>query len=297
MQTLKIVMGPPASGKTWFIQNRLAAEDPGATVIDAYSYQRELQEKGPKPLGFAFQVLYEANKRILDDILSALQRGESVIVEHTLYKRKRRVAYIDSIQGALPNAHVIIEFYFMCPSEEQWKCRLDKRELPWAPHKRILDEIELPHPDEGIDSVFLVTDDGISRYDPPPLASGVIDQARKELREEAERICQENEEKRKRKELIDTMNTRPFWHYCEVCGRKEFLTADEAFESGWDYPPRIGHWGLLGPRTCGSCLIVNTLFWKITTGGGLPIVCEGDLTPEELVTWRRIKGEPKSLLE
>lgn len=50
------------------------------------------------------------------------------------------------------------------------------------------------------------------------------------------------------------------------------------------------------PRTCGNCLLKDTLYAKITFGGGLPIVCEGDLTPEELVTWRRIREEPESLL-
>jgi len=34
----------------------------------------------------------------------------------------------------------------------------------------------------------------------------------------------------------------------------------------------------------------------LATSGKLPIVCEGELTLEELVTWRRIKGEPESLL-
>lgn len=50
------------------------------------------------------------------------------------------------------------------------------------------------------------------------------------------------------------------------------------------------------PRTCGDCLLTDTLFWKINTSGRLPIVLEGELSPEELITWRRIKGEPESLL-
>ena len=93
------------------------------------------------------------------------------------------------------------------------------------------------------------------------------------------------------------MKTRKFWHYCEVCGKKAFLTAEEAYNDGWDYPPNIGHFGLLGPRTCGDCLLKDTLFWKVNTSGGLPIVFEGKLSPEELITWRRIKKEPESLLE
>ena len=91
-------------------------------------------------------------------------------------------------------------------------------------------------------------------------------------------------------------NERPFCHYCEVCGKKEFVTAKDAYDNGWDYPPNMGHFWLLGPRTCGNCLLTNTLFWKINQGGGIPLVIESALTSEELETWSRIKGKPKSLL-
>jgi len=37
------------------------------------------------------------------------------------------------------------------------------------------------------------------------------------------------------------MNTRKFWHYCEVCGKKAYLTAEEAYGLGWDYPPENGN--------------------------------------------------------
>ena len=29
-------------------------------------------------------------------------------------------------------------------------------------------------------------------------------------------------------------------HICEVCGKTEILTPEEAFNEGWDYPPRMG---------------------------------------------------------
>lgn len=130
--------------------------------------------------------------------------------------------------------------------------------------------------------------------DPP--RPEIYESAKRALAEEAARIQSEEEAREKRRRLIDSMQERPFWHYCEVCGKKEFITAQDAYDSGWDYPPHMGHFGLLGPRTCGKCRLKDTLFWKIHTSGTLPIVCEGDLTPEKLVTWRRIKGEPESLL-
>ena len=42
-------------------------------------------------------------------------------------------------------------------------------------------------------------------------------------------------------------------HICEVCGKTEILTPKEAFNEGWDYPPRMGGFGIAGPRTCGDC--------------------------------------------
>ena len=34
-------------------------------------------------------------------------------------------------------------------------------------------------------------------------------------------------------------------HVCEVCGTEETLTEEEAFEKGWDYPPRMGTFGVV----------------------------------------------------
>ncbi len=155
--------------------------------------------------------------------------------------------------------------------------------------------MEFPNPAEGIDEIYVVTDGTVTLRMEPPRPE-IRDEAQAELAREAERIQAEDEAKRKRKELIESMNTRPFWHYCEVCGRKEFTTAGDAYDSGWDYPPQIGHFGLLSPRTCGNCSIVDTLFMKINAPGRVPIVVQSELTPAELITWRRIKAEPESLL-
>ena len=124
----------------------------------------------------------------------------------------------------------------------------------------------------------------------------ILEPAREELAKEAEAIRQKEKEGAKRANLLESMKERKFWHYCEVCGKKAFITAQESFDSGWDYPPHIGQFGILSPRTCGNCLMINTLYWRIITSGRLSIVCEDDLSPKELIIWRRIKGEPESLL-
>lgn len=53
---------------------------------------------------------------------------------------------------------------------------------------------------------------------------------------------------------------------CEGCGKKEILTEKEAYESGWDYPPFMGQWGIVSPRTCGDCGIETTAYWQILHG-------------------------------
>ena len=55
-------------------------------------------------------------------------------------------------------------------------------------------------------------------------------------------------------------------HICEVCGKEEILTPEEAYETGWDYPPNIGTFGVLSPRTCPNCPINETLWFKISSG-------------------------------
>ncbi len=89
---------------------------------------------------------------------------------------------------------------------------------------------------------------------------------------ESERILKGDKAKQKKRELLESMNTRSFWHYCEVCGKKEYLTAQEAYDSGWDYPPNFGLFGMLSQRKCGDCGIDKTLWWKVTTTQKLPIV-------------------------
>ncbi len=296
MQTVVFVIGATASGKTYFINRKYSDKD--VDILNVYDYQqRAYDEAGfgdSVSFGAGFRCLLKAQDMLLEDIISRLQEGRDVVVEQTFFKAKRRIAYIEKIREAVD---VLIETYVMCPSDSRWKTNIENRKLEgsYENFKREAEEMEFPNPAEGIDKIFEVVDGTVTlRMDVP--RPEITDKAKEELAQEAGRIQAEDEAQRKREEIIESMRTRPFWHYCEVCGRKEFITADDAFDSGWDYPPQMGHFGLLGPRTCRNCTIENTLFWKIKLSGGLPIVLEEKLTKEERITWRRIKAEPESLL-
>ena len=54
---------------------------------------------------------------------------------------------------------------------------------------------------------------------------------------------------------------------CEVCGLDLLLTDRIAFESGWDYPPFLGAWGIVSPRTCGNCGIEGTAWYALAVLG------------------------------
>lgn len=82
-------------------------------------------------------------------------------------------------------------------------------------------------------------------------------------------------------------------YICENCGKVGlYHTETEAFSKGWDYPPKIGNYRAIGPRTCGKCSIDTTLYWAILTG---EIKSINDMTPEQKTTLIRILGEPETI--
>lgn len=81
-------------------------------------------------------------------------------------------------------------------------------------------------------------------------------------------------------------------HVCEVCGRTEILTPAAAYEAGWDYPPRMGQFGIISPRTCGSCPMSETVWAALTLRG----VAAEDLTDAQKDVVARILAEPRSIM-
>lgn len=295
-RTVKFVIGAAASGKTTFIKNHFS-EDKNTIILNVYDYQqatyKKMEEFGCISFMEEIECLKNANEAILVDIIEALKEKKNVVVEHTLYKTKRRIAYIDAIRKAIKNIN--IEVYVMCPTDSVWEKYINKRKLNVSKIKAQKNEIEFPNPVEGFNKIYQVIDGDIRlRMDTPNYE--IVKNAYKDLEVEAQKLKKDKEKREQRLALIESMNTRPFWHYCEVCGTKVFCTAQEAFDAGWNYPPQIGHFKLLGPRNCGKCSIMDTLFLKVQKQK-FPIVIEKTLTEEELKTLNRIKNEPESLLE
>lgn len=296
--TVTFVIGATATGKTTFIKKHFS-DKTNTVIFNVYDYQQAAYKEAGFgeyiPFGQEFRCLYRANENLLNDIISALEKCKSVVVEQTFYKAKRRIAYMDTIRNAVEN--VTTNVYVMSPSDSVWEKYVSERKLTasFGRLKKEAEQIEFPNPVEGFDQIYEVTDKEI-RLRMDDIKTEIVKNAHKELSEENEQMKHNEDERRQRLGLLKSMGSRQFWHYCEVCGKKVYCTAKEAYDAGWDYPPQMGTFGLLSPRICGGCSMESTLWWKVQQQN-LPIVIEKKLTKEELKTWRRIQMEPESLLE
>lgn len=296
MNSLTFVIGITAAGKTHFINEYFKDKD--VDILNVYDYQQKVYEENGYKNAITFneqvRCLRRANDELIEDIIERLANGRSVVVEHTLYKAKRRIDIIEKIREQFdPNIYI----YFINPSNERWEENLKLRDLLNMKnnYERQYEEIEFPNPAEGFDYIYEVVDNDIHLKINEP-DEEIVKRAHKELSEERERIEAARIKKENRKKLLESMKTRPFWHYCEVCKKKEFITAEEAYNDGWDYPPEMGSFGVISPRACGSCLLTDTLYWKIQAQQSIPLVIEANLTDDEKITLKRIQNEPESLL-
>ena len=85
---------------------------------------------------------------------------------------------------------------------------------------------------------------------------------------------------------------RKLKHICEVCGKEEILTIDEGYNAGWDYPPIMGLFGIVSPRTCPNCNIMETLWAALV----LKKKSKDELSDRQKETLQRILAEPESIL-
>lgn len=299
MSKVIFVIGANATGKSFFIKERYNKQN--IIILDVFDYQQRAYdaegygENDAISFYTRYRCLMLANLQLLSDILKNVKNGQDVVVEQTFYKAKRRISFIDEIKKT---ADISIEVYVMSPSDKVWERNLEKRNCTdTIEHmKREAENIEFPNPSEGFDAIYEVIDGVIKlRMDKP--TPEIVEPAREEIRKERQEFADKEEKRLQRKELMASMETRPFWHYCEVCGKKKYMTAQQAYEEGWDYPPRMGKFGLLGPRKCGDCRLTDTLFWKINTEQKIPVVIDRTLSNRELQIWKRIKNEPESLLD
>ena len=295
---VKLIIGVSASGKTHWINE--CKEFTNDVKLDIYNYQqmgyKDFSDDEYVSSHDTYRILYEANERIIKDIVEFVKSGKDVVVEHTLYKMKRRLQIIDAVRKV---SDTPIEIYLMQPTDEQLKRNCEKKdaedEYMFSRSKREMEDVELPSVKEGFTKTFYVKDGQVEEYK-SYISDELLAQARKEIENEQERMKAEIEKKFAFEKNVEETKTRAFWHICEGCGKRARLTSKEAFEDGWDYPGAEGlykdrkYFGfkMIAPRTCGECNITTSAYWKMMSGEEL-----SDANKEAL---ERIKNEPMCLL-
>jgi hypothetical protein len=81
-------------------------------------------------------------------------------------------------------------------------------------------------------------------------------------------------------------------HICENCGKEQILSSEEGYKQGWDYPPKMGSFKIISPRTCRECGIETTLWWEIYCNK-TPL---DQLSERHQQTLKRILAEPESIM-
>lgn len=133
--------------------------------------------------------------------------------------------------------------------------------------------------EKGVACGIMVTGEGIKlRMDTP--RPEIIEQAKAELKKE---------------ELLERTRTCPFWHCCEVCGKKEWITAEQAAEAGWIYPPQVGKFGEIGPRVCGDCSPGDSLLFNLARSAGLFDLLPNGMTSNQRLIWESVFLNPNVL--
>lgn len=290
------VIGANYTGKSHFIEHNFWER--GYTVLNVYDYQKRLEKDKRFQRLSSLEKLFQANDMLKADIVDLVRQNLDVVVEQTFFRALRRIGFIEAIREV--SEDVPVEIYVMTPSDEQLlkNCVQRAEELSEDPkqmYDRVKREItkifEFPNPSEGFSKIYTVSGSDVSeRWDAPD--QSIVEKAKAELREEAERRAEKQAAAERHMQSIRDAEHIRFWHYCEVCGKKELLTATEAFKQGWDYPPGIYRYRLLSPRKCGDCSIADTLWFKLSTGK----TRLSELTDREKETLERIQNEPESLM-
>ena len=179
---LNIVMGVPGSGRTHFIERQFC----GWKHLSVGDYQSRLKkERGNSESEMDFfayrSLLLRANEEIKNDVLEGLREGCDVVLEHTLYKAKRRIAYIEEFRTVTDTP---INIYVVMPSEKQLRNNLisspNHCEEEFNRLRREIDDIELPNIAEGYEKIFIVRD-GIVEELIAAIDTTLIKRAKKEL--------------------------------------------------------------------------------------------------------------------
>lgn len=177
MPEIIFIIGANAAGKSTYIQKNFLNRN--YEILDVRDYQQKLYKDPDTRRLSLYDRTWIAQNQVIDDAIKLLLENKNVVMEHTLFKRKRRITYIDRIKKAAPDTR--IEIYVINPSLERWQENAKKRDSSAQTWQ--LEEIEFPDSAEDFDAIYEVIDDEIKLHTDKPHPE-LVEIARKELEDE-----------------------------------------------------------------------------------------------------------------
>ena len=140
------VIGPAGSGKSTYIKKNF----PDAKVVDLWDFQENLRRFSVEEI---FETYKMAEDALKETIKKNLNTDNTVILEHTLLKAKRRPQYIGAVRSI---TDVPIEVHVMNPSIEIYKERCKSKGI--SPRIDELELLEIPVEEEGFSYIKVIKD-------------------------------------------------------------------------------------------------------------------------------------------
>lgn len=148
---IKIVMGMPFAGKSFFIRNAF----PSIKKIDLYDYQEKC---------FTTEDVWESYVKVKDEIINCINNKEDFVVEHTLLRAERRKYYIEEIRKITNEP---IEIYCITCDLNTYLEHGKMRGAKPSEHMYNLnmDTLEIPTKEEGFEKVHVISENTVRPYE------------------------------------------------------------------------------------------------------------------------------------
>ena len=143
--SINFVIGPPCSGKSYFIENTFSKD---SIIIDLWDYQKDLPY-------FNVENITESYELAKKDLIRKIQNNpdKQIIFEHTLLKSIRRKPYLDAIREITSDE---INCYVIKPNMWRYKKNCKLRKLDYKFEKDAFKMLEIPTKSEGFNNIYII---------------------------------------------------------------------------------------------------------------------------------------------
>jgi predicted kinase len=156
MKTLYVLVGVPASGKSWYVENKLLPQMKDAVYISTDKYVEQFAKEQGKTYSEVFDsVMSECVNMMANDVVKARKENKDIIWDQTstsVASRKKKFKMLPDYKA--------IAVVFPTPDPVEHKKRLDSRpgkNIPQYVMESMIRNFEKPTLDEGFTEIWTIS--------------------------------------------------------------------------------------------------------------------------------------------